>query len=218
MRLLNSQRSTNDLDYVFIPYKSKKDIVPLLQKAFDGVEGLKFTYKLHSTHARYLLTLKNNFGTFKAKIEINVSSDCPYQPISTAEVSQHYKQLPHVVCIMKLDIALAHKLAAWNERSLMRDIYDAYFIYQFLKVLPDRETLNRRLQKIVYSRGKKEKGPSQITLLEFINHLEKALHKLSLEAIDRELHDYFPPKEIEGLDLKIKKSLSQMIEELRMGS
>lgn len=215
LRLLNSHRSTNDLDYIVIAYISKKDLVPLLKKALSDLPGLKFSYQLNSTHARYLLTVKNSFGTFKAKLEINVAADCPYESLSTAEVSREFGQLPHIVCIMKLDIALAHKLAAWNERGLMRDIYDAYFLYQFLKILPDQEVLGKRLQKIIYSRGKKEKGPTKMTLLEFLDHLEKALHTLSFESIDRELHDYFPPKEIEGLDLKIKKSLSQMIEDLR---
>ena len=28
LRILGSQRLTNDLDYIFVPYKSKKDIIP----------------------------------------------------------------------------------------------------------------------------------------------------------------------------------------------
>ena len=39
LRLLDCPRFTNDLDYVFIPYKSKNDIVDDVCKLLDSVDG-----------------------------------------------------------------------------------------------------------------------------------------------------------------------------------
>jgi hypothetical protein len=49
---------------------------------------------------------------------------------------------------MDFSVALSHKLAAWNERRLLRDLYDAYFLYKMVGVLPDKKILMRRLAKV----------------------------------------------------------------------
>jgi predicted nucleotidyltransferase component of viral defense system len=50
-----------------------------------------------------------------------------------------------IIQVIDFGIALANKLAAWNERRLVRDLYDIYFLYKMVCVVPDEETLQFRL-------------------------------------------------------------------------
>lgn len=219
LRLLDCPRYTNDLDYVFVPFRSKKEIVPLLDKAFVGLAGVKIKQGLHSTHARYDVTLTNAFGTFRTQIEANVSLSCEAESISTEDAARPHKQLPRIVRVMRFDVALAHKLAAWNERGLVRDLYDGYFFYKHLNQIPHLPTLAKRLEKISYA--KRLKGPSlprRMTLEEFLTHLEQGVFALTDNAIREEMRDSLDPTQLAGLALKIRVGITQMIEKIRSGN
>lgn len=215
LRLMDCPRSTNDLDYVFIPYQSKKDIVPLIRQALERLPDTRVEVKLHSTHARFLVTHTGARGTFRAQIEASVAKSCPAEPLSTGSLSLRNGEPPHVVTIMRLDVALAHKLAAWNERGLARDLYDAYFLFRHLGKLPDRKTLSERLSDIVYAKSIKTKGGTrQMTLEEFCAKLQSAVRDLNERAFEREIGDYLAPQELPGLCGKVKIALTQLIERL----
>lgn len=216
LRLLDCPRYTNDLDYVFIPFRSKKDIVPLIDKAFQDLKGIEFQKGLHSTSVRYDFSLTNAFGTFRTKVEANVSETCESEPLSTGDAAIQNKQLPRVVRVMRFDVALANKLAAWNERELVRDLYDAYFIHKNLHQLPHLPTLTTRLQKINYARRVKNSSlPRSLSLPQFLDHLEKKIGKLTDDDIQQELRDSLDPTQQAGLALKIRVGLMQMIEKMR---
>lgn len=215
LRLLNCPRYTNDVDYIMIPFKSKKEIVTLLQKAFQDIPGLGLTYQLHSTNARFFIQLTNAHGLFKTQIETNVAKSCEKESISTGDAAIQYHQQPQVVPVMRLDVALAHKLAAWNERELMRDLYDVYFIYKNLNTLPNLEVLQKRLQKITHAKRVYQKSlPRKMTLEEFWEKLRQKTSSLNQTSIEEELRDSFDPTYLAGLDMKIKAAVRQMIEEL----
>ena len=106
---------------------------------------------------------------------------------------------------MSLDWALAHKLAAWNERSLMRDLYDIYFLHTMLDVLPDRAILKQRLAKINYpGKGKSISTGKKMTLTEFLDKLYNAAQQITPDGVETELRDYFTSEELAGLSQKIK--------------
>src|SRR3989338_2002492 len=134
LRLLESPRYTNDLDYIFVPFKSKKDIVDLIKSALEEI-NCSVNFNLHSTSARFMVKFENKRGVFKTQIEANVDVACEAEAISTGDLAIHYNQLPRIVRVMKLNVALAHKLAAWNERNLIRDLYDAFFFFKNLQIL-----------------------------------------------------------------------------------
>ncbi|MCK5199839.1 MAG: nucleotidyl transferase AbiEii/AbiGii toxin family protein, partial [Spirochaetales bacterium] len=120
LRLLDCPRYTNDLDYIFIPFLSKKDIVNDICKLLKKVPNLTFEYGLNSK----CLRIKINYNNLSTQVEINVAEDCPSVPISTATLSSTTGQLSSVIRIMDYSVSMAHKLAAWNERRLIRDLYD----------------------------------------------------------------------------------------------
>jgi len=216
LRLLNCPRYTNDLDYLFVPYKSKKEIPPILKNILKDIPGITFAYRLHSTNAQFDVELKNTNGAFKTQIEINVAEECASQPLSTSDVALSYNLGPHIIRVMRFDIMLSHKLAAWNERRLIRDLYDIYFIYKFLNELPDIPTLKQRLNKIHYAkRIKSSKEPKKMSLDEFLDLLETECKNLTDQSVQNELNDYFNLEETIGMDKKIKIAILQLIEEIR---
>lgn len=216
LRLLDCPRYTNDLDYVFIPFRSKKEIVPLIDKALSDLIGAQIQKGLHSTNVRYDIAFTNAFGTFGTHVEATVSESCESEPISTGDAAIKNKQLPRVVRVMRFDVALANKLAAWNERELIRDLYDAYFMHKHLNQTPHLPTLAGRLQKINYAKRVKSSSlPRSMTLTEFLDHLEQKVRELTDADIQEEMRDSLDPTQQAGLALKMKSGLTQMIEKIR---
>ena len=209
LRLLDCPRFTNDLDYVFVGFKSKKEIVPILEKIVSELSGAKATVTLHSTSARLLIHYKN----FKTQIEADILPKCKTQPMSTGALAKPNNQLPRIISVMSFDVALAHKLAAWNERSLMRDLYDIYFLFAVLDVLPDTEVLKSRLKNINYSgKGKLKNQSKKMSLGEFFEKLLQAVKVLSPQSVETELRDYLESTELAGIVPKMKSGIKKLIE------
>lgn len=216
LRLLDCPRYTNDLDYTFIPYNSKKEIVAPILAALNELDGVKIQHRVHSTNAQFDVILENNFGTFKTQVEANVAESCDVQQLSTADLSLHYEQTPRVIMVMRFDVMLANKLAAWNERRLMRDLYDAYFMSKNMTALPNIDVLQKRLQDIHYAKRVGGKAlPKKMTVTEFCLVLETTLKKLTADDLENELRDYLDPQQFLGLDAKIRIVLNEMTEQLR---
>ena len=55
LRLLESPRLTNDLDYVFVPYKSKKDVVAQITEVLESIPEIEVDYSMNSKCLRYAL-------------------------------------------------------------------------------------------------------------------------------------------------------------------
>lgn len=216
LRILDCPRYTNDIDYVFVPFQSKNEIVPLMKKAFHNVEGVEFSYRLHSTHARFLVKVSNSHGSFQTQIEIDVAPACEYEPISTGNFATQYHQQPEVISVMRFDVAMAHKLAAWNERNLYRDLYDAYFLHVNLRTKPNLQVLTKRLQKIKYAKRIGDKNrPRQMTLGGFADKLRQAADQIRQQEIKEELRDVLLSNHLAGLDKKIKIAMNQISEDIQ---
>lgn len=216
LRLLDCPRYTNDLDYIFIPFTSKKDIVAPILTALKELKGVTIHHRVHSTNAQFDVILKNEFGTYKTQVEANVAMECPSQSVSTADLAAQYDQTVRVIRVMRFDVMLAHKLAAWNERRLMRDLYDAYFMVKNMSVLPDKTVLQQRLQDIRYAKRVGGKNfPKMMTLPEFYTALISEVNVVTAANLEDELRDYLEPQQLAGLDKKILITLNQMVEALQ---
>ena len=205
LSLLSSPRSTNDLDYLLLEYKSKKDPVQSVSEILGKLEGLKFEYRLSSKNLAYFL----DYNGIKIQIEIKVEESCDFQPVSTGNLTLKSGQPSFIVNIVSLEWALANKLAAWNERRLMRDLYDVYFMHVLLNAVPDIKLLEKRLKKVVPLEKFKD-NPRSVTLAEFAEELKSMANKLKQADIEDELKDYLESRELAGLDLKIKMALNKL--------
>jgi predicted nucleotidyltransferase component of viral defense system len=206
LRILGSPRLTNDLDYVFVPYKSKNDIVDEILTCLRSIDGAELDYSLNSKCLRVLLTVDQT----SIQIEAKVAMDVETTTTSTRLFSLQFDLPPRVIHVVDTNVALANKMAAWNERRLIRDIYDIWFLLQ-MNASPDIATLEKRLLKPAYSRLVKEQGyfPGK-TCSEFYDFIREQVAELSDEQIAGELADYLPPQETAGLALLFRAALVKL--------
>jgi predicted nucleotidyltransferase component of viral defense system len=192
LRLLDCPRLTNDIDYVFIPYSSKKDILKGVLAVLDEIDGLTYEYSLNSK----CLRIRVQYGELTTQIEVNVAKECSATSISTVGLARQFGLLGRVVQVTSYDVAMANKLAAWNERLLARDLYDLYFFYAMVQAMPNMKILEKRLEQVAST--PRNKNPKQMTLEQLVSKLRDRLASLSTEDM-LELADYLPSNEIQGL-------------------
>jgi predicted nucleotidyltransferase component of viral defense system len=206
LRILGSPRLTNDLDYVFVPYESKKDIVSELVACLEGIEGVEICHSLNSKCLRIVLTTPEATIQVEAKVALAVRTSMA----STRLFSPRFSLPPRMVSITDHSVALADKMAAWNERRLIRDLYDLWFFLQ-MGILPDKQTLEARLRKPDYSRLVKGTehfgGESAADFYEFIR---RHVSKLTDADIQESLSDYLPPEETEGLAMQFRAAIAKL--------
>ena len=206
LRVLGSPRLTNDLDYVFVPYKSKKDIVDEILVCLRSIEGAKLDYSLNSKCLRIVLTVDQT----RIQIESKVAMDVRTMTASTRLFSSQFNLPPRIIHVMDINVALANKMGAWNERRLIRDIYDIWFLLQ-MNAKPDEATLEARLARPVYSTLVKQKDHfAGRTCQMFYDYLRDHVARLSDEQIRQELSDYLPPGESDGLALLFRAGLAKL--------
>lgn len=204
-KLLGSPRYTNDIDYVFIPYQSKNDIKDDIYNALEKLFPEKVTISVHSKCVRYLLEVNE----IKLQIEVNVDLECESIELSTISLAKVNNQTGRIIRAMSYGYLLSHKLAAWNERELVRDLYDIYFLYDVLDEKPDIHVLKKRLANIKSRANKKIKSMS---LTDFVAKLENRIVLLSHDDVKTELSDYLDKEEIIGLDKKIKIAVKDLLD------
>lgn len=207
LRLFDCPRSTTDIDYVFVPFRSKKDVRGLIEEILGEIEGAEVELAAHSKMLRAAIRV----DAAAIQIEVNVATDCPSMPVPTAGFALAQGQPSRIVRVMELGYALAHKLAAWNERRLLRDLYDCYFLAGRLGETPDLEVLERRLSKVESGlpRLKKRK---QMTLVELASELRTAVDSLTESALGDELAPILPVDELVSLAPRMRPAIVRIAE------
>lgn len=203
LRLLNSPRATNDLDILFVPFTSKKEILPELDRSLADIAGIAYRISVDSKCIRCLV----QYGRLHIQIEGTIADSCDYESISTVK-----QGMPILLAVQRREVALAHKIAAWNERGLMRDLYDIYFFISVLDVVPDLQALQVRLKNVYSGRVNRSKSMSLDKLVE---KLEFAHKQLSMASLEMELGAILSKEDLAGLDLKIKVAIYRLTAFLR---
>jgi predicted nucleotidyltransferase component of viral defense system len=130
--------------------------------------------------------------------------------MSTSTLAKSKNQQGRIIRVMNFNTALAHKLAAWNERNLIRDLYDAYYLFVVLHAKPDLSILKQRLTH-VENRNTNVK-PTAMSIDDFIAKLGFTANNLTAEMVKNELKDYMQIEELAGLDKKIIGGISKLVE------
>jgi predicted nucleotidyltransferase component of viral defense system len=207
LRLLECPRRTNDLDIVLVPCESKRDARPELEKVLEDFPCDKLTIQVSSTAIRARI----HQGTLVAQLEVSVAQECPSTPISTASLSLPHRELPRIVRVMRSDAALAHKLAAWLERGLNRDLYDIFWWVAVQKTMPELGILSRRLETVTQRRRK----PRTFHLEELCDLLEARLGAVTEAELREELLTSLPDMEYVGLPQRMRGALIPFLQILR---
>ena len=205
LRLMHSPRYTNDVDYIFIPFDSKKDAKEIIERALLKVDGLQFRSTMNSKALRILLT----YGGQSAQIEVDVEKECPSIPMSSALLSTAHGWPARILRIMEPGVSFAHKIAAWNERELMRDLYDIYQYESLFKVKPRMDVLQMRLKK-----ARSYKGVAAAREMdELVNKLTQRAEMLNDENL-AELQPLLSEEELAGLAFRMRPAILNLCEEL----
>lgn len=206
LKLLGSTRRTLDLDYTFIPFKSKNEVLGDLKELFSSIEGATVRTSINSKTIRLIIKTKGA----TVQVEVNVCKKCKSVPISTRELTKNSNVSPKVIKVMSYDVSLANKLAAWFERRLVRDLYDIYFLSTVAGPDIDMPTLKERLDN-VESRIPHLKKIKKISVEYFFYELKGAVEKLDENSIRKELSGFISDEEIAGLDLIIRRAVIDLI-------
>jgi len=206
LRILGSQRLTNDLDYVFVPYKSKKDILPEILNCLKSIEGATVDYTLNSKCLRVVVTADQA----TIQIEAKVAMDIKTSTTSTKLFSPEFNLPQRIIHVVDYSVAMANKMAAWNERRLIRDIYDIWFFIQ-MHIGPDIATLESRLQSPSYSRLVPRTDYFKGTTVgEFYDFLRARVALLSDKEITEAMSDYLPREETTGLGMMFRAAMTRL--------
>lgn len=213
LRLLNSPRSTQDIDYAWIRTKKRNLFAEDVRKALEEIDGILIT-DVQSNSRGIFLEMQDQISRQKIKVEINVvvSTGLPPKPVSTAVLTKLYNLKTHVIAAMDPAEAFSHKIAAALERDLVRDLYD---LAQMEPLTPfDLGTVQDRLSRLEIARSK----PRKIGLEEASQLLRKKLDQLSQKRIETELFGVIPDDQLPGLDYLIRASVSRIIQKLEFMS
>ncbi len=213
LRLFGCSRSTTDIDYVFVPFRSKKDARGLIEEILGEIDGAVVEVATHSK----MLRARVRVDSAVIQVEVNVDTECPAIPVPTEAMAIAEGQPSRIVRVMALDVALANKLAAWNERRLLRDLYDCYFLAGRLGEKPDLETLDRRPSR-VESRLPRLEKQTRTTREELASELRAALESLTDDAIRDELSPILPEDELVALIPRIRPVIVRIAELLEGSS
>lgn len=207
LRLYDSPRSTTDIDYVFVPFHSKRDIEADVKRTLAELDGATVDVDVRSKMLRATVEMDGA----RIQVEANVALECASQPMATGGFARSLGQPSHVVRVMSPGLALAHKLAAWNERRLYRDLFDVYFLSSRAGARPDMEVLKARLAKIE-SRLPALRKVSSMTTADFAAELRRAVADLSEADMQGELGAILPGTELAGLLPRIRSALVSIAE------
>ncbi len=204
LRVLGSARYTNDLDYVFVPYKSKKEVLPDIIACIESIPDTKYRYSLNSQCLRIVLTMDDT----TIQVEVKVNNNIKTSSISNQLLATQYNLPKRLIPIVDHSISLANKLAAWNERRIVRDIYDIWF-FLTMHVTPDEGVLLKRLKKPRYSPTVKASDYFQgRTVREFYDFIRARVSKIPEKEFEDQLLDYLSPEDVVGLRSLILSALT----------
>jgi predicted nucleotidyltransferase component of viral defense system len=210
LRLYDCPRSTTDIDYVFVPFDSKKDIAADVRRTLGELVDAEVKIEMHSKMLRATVTLDRA----SVQVEANVAKRCVSEPMSTGSFASSLGQPAQVVRVMSPPFALAHKLATWNERRLHRDLYDVYFLRSRAGARIDLATLAERLASIE-SRLPALRKIRSMTIAELASQLIAAAEALDRSSIEAELKPLLPSAELAGLLPRLRVAMVGAAEQLR---
>lgn len=208
LRLLGCQRQTIDLDYDFYLYRSKRLIKEPLLALCRAIPDASVS---HSTNSR-MLKIEVTVGDTSVIIEASLSTTGEVMALSTEALCDSASStLPRVIAVMPFEQALAHKLAAWNERRILRDLYDIWFLYARLNVVPSSPVLELRLAKIE-SRLPQLKAIRRMSVVMLASAISDTLNELDQARVDAELTGLLSSTDRAGLHYKMRAGLVGLVE------
>lgn len=210
LRILDSPRQTQDLDYVWIREKKRNLFAKDIEEALLGFQGVSVKKVAVNSRGIFFSIIDNQTNTL-VKIEISVVKHLKEpQTLTNAKFVKPFSLPGVIITAMASSEALSHKIAASLERDLMRDLYDLSILEPI--TFFDVEVLKERLSKLEINRSK----PKKVNFQEAAEMLRKRLANMNQKRIEEELGASLPKEYLPGLDLIIRASVTRLIQRLEI--
>lgn len=211
LRLLDSPRDTQDLDYVWIRTKKRNLFAQELKAFLEGLDGVKVVDVAVNSRGIFIEVMEEA-SNLRAKLEISVvdSLHRPPKSMTTAVLAHSHSLKPQVVATMDLAEFFSTKIAAALERDLIRDLYDLMILGRLTSF--DEATLRERLARLEIRRAK----PRSVCPKEAAAMLRARIDALTEDRIKAELASYFDREPLEGMETILKASLSNLIRKIEV--
>jgi predicted nucleotidyltransferase component of viral defense system len=207
LRLLNSPRSTQDIDYVFVGFDSRKDIMKGLEEIVQKEKDITITSSQLNSRGVFV-DIASNSITAQLEISVAPAPTLPPEQMTTSSLAQRYQMAAQIITVMSLKEAFANKIAAALERTVLRDLYDIT-IYQPLTTF-DVGVLRKRLSKLVVNRQR----PKNISFKDAAAILRKKTKDLTDDDLKKELTGLVPNEFFTGGSMIIKSSITKLCDQL----
>ncbi|MBL7684603.1 MAG: nucleotidyl transferase AbiEii/AbiGii toxin family protein [Deltaproteobacteria bacterium] len=208
LRLYQSPRSTQDVDFVLVTNESRKIWKEKITEDLER-EGILVEHVEMNSRGIFF-DIQDESKTQKAQIEISIKSSTDLKPeaISTAMLSSKYHLSGRIISSMAISEAFSHKIAASLERDATRDFFD---LSQFEDLGTfDVSTLRNRLSKLVIGKAK----PRSVSFQEAAEMLRKKLEVLDQKKIEKDLYPLLPIEYRAGILGTIRASVSRTIRKI----
>jgi predicted nucleotidyltransferase component of viral defense system len=185
LRLYNSPRYTQDVDFVFASKISRRKILTEVKALLESTGDIHISSAEMNSRGVFLDVASE--GTL-AQIEISVTKKARLNPetMTTAALAAPLKMPAQLVLVMSRPEAFAHKIAACLERKAVRDLYDLTLYEPHTSF--DQETLKGRLEKLCVDRRK----PISISFAEAGVRLKKRINELKPKDVTEGLKGLVP--------------------------
>ena len=209
LRLYNSPRSTQDIDYILLSEESKKILVGQIREALKEIPYLVIRKEELNSRGIWIDVEESSSKT-RALIEVSVqpSTELPPEPLSTASLSTQYSIPAVIISTMALPEAFSHKIAACVEREATRDLYDMSLLEPQTHF--DKNTLIKRFSSLAIKKSK----PRKIDFQEAAGILRQRLTDLTEERLRQDVYPLIPKTHREGLFKIIQASVLRVIQKI----
>lgn len=206
LRLLNSPRHTQDVDYVFVNRPSRRAILAKIKEAVSGREDMRIVASQLNSRG---LVVEFDAGGVGALLEIAVVQEtgAPPESMTTTALAAPFQIPAQVITVMALTESYSHKIAACLERKVMRDLYDLTILQPLTPF--DKGVLVKRLERISIARKK----PVSLSFTQAAVDLKKRGKGLVAEDLE-ELRGMVPEDFFSGGIMIIKNCLNRLAREL----
>lgn len=205
LRMYGITRSTIDIDFCFQPHNRKRGfmehLVRVTEEFFDASPVV-------TADSKKIQVLGKRNGV---DIIIEASAHSGFEPetIATTAVARGVNLPPQLISVMPKSIAFAHKLGAWLDRRLARDLYDIHVYYAYLKATPDPEILDRRILKPAYVKSVRNR-PVLTSKEEFLHFLVHEAERMDDQQLEEDLRGIVDERERLGIGMQILITLRKM--------
>lgn len=210
LRLMNSPRQTQDVDYVMTGKLSRKNMAEELALHLKKAGMTVDKIRLNSRGA----FMDVSESGIRVQIEISVVKELQQSPeqITTSALAMHFKVPPQIITVMSRSESYSHKIAAALERKNLRDLYDLSLFEADTAF--DEKTLQYRLSELAVSRSK----PVAIDFKEAGQRLKKRIEDVAQDDFERELTGWLPEAYLKNLYPLVRSSVMRLVQRLLMAT